>query len=182
MIKRHTEWVNLWNANCDSLRPRAKRELLHELDVWERSQGGHAPNQGGALGGGSSVMRKDFDGAGWAANHDVDFKQLISSAKATRGALNSADQATAGDSRSSLDVSELASESDQLSSSGRNLYGPERGDEPDQSFNHARNQSHLQYPSLSILDDDISFSLASDKQGTPLPGFVTEVMTQSSCR
>jgi hypothetical protein len=30
---RHTEWVNPWNANCDSRNPRTKRELSSELDV-----------------------------------------------------------------------------------------------------------------------------------------------------
>jgi E3 ubiquitin-protein ligase RAD18 len=40
MVRRHTEWVNLWNANCDSSNPRSKRELLQDLDTWERTQGG----------------------------------------------------------------------------------------------------------------------------------------------
>lgn len=179
MIRRHTEWVNLWNANCDSSRPRSKRELLQELDVWERSQGGHAPNQGGALGGGNSVMRKDFDGAGWAANHDVNFKQLISSARATRSALNGANHATAGESRTSLDASEVSLESNQLPSSGQDLYGPGRRDVSDQSFNPPRNQTHEQYHSLSTTDDDAYFMLASDQQPTLLPGLITEVVIHS---
>ncbi|KAI9789438.1 MAG: E3 ubiquitin-protein ligase rad18 [Candelina submexicana] len=81
LIRRHTEWVNLWNANCDSSRPRSKRELLQDLDVWERSQGGHAPNTNGGVNGGSSLMRKDFDGRGWAASHSEDFRQLIANAR-----------------------------------------------------------------------------------------------------
>ena len=80
LIKRHTEWVNLVNANCDSSRPRSKRELLNELDTWERSQGRNIMN---GLGGNetSSVMRKDFDGAAWATNHGNDFQQLIARAR-----------------------------------------------------------------------------------------------------
>ena len=80
LIKRHTEWVNLVNANCDSSRPRSKRELLNELDTWERSQGRNIMN---GLGGNetSSVMRKDFDGAAWAMNHGNDFQQLIARAR-----------------------------------------------------------------------------------------------------
>ncbi|RMZ90425.1 hypothetical protein DV736_g2344, partial [Chaetothyriales sp. CBS 134916] len=39
MSKRHTEWVNLWNANCDSLQQLSKRDLLRQLDTWERTQG-----------------------------------------------------------------------------------------------------------------------------------------------
>ena len=79
LIKRHTEWINLVNANCDSSRPRTKRELLNELDVWERSQGRNIMN---GLGGNEApVMRKDFDGAAWATHHGNDFQQLIAQAR-----------------------------------------------------------------------------------------------------
>lgn len=80
LIKRHTEWVNLVNANCDSARPRTKKELLSELDIWERSQGRNILN---GLGGNetSSVMRKDFDGPAWATSHGNDFQQLIAKAR-----------------------------------------------------------------------------------------------------
>lgn len=84
LIKRHTEWVNLWNANCDSSRPRSKRELLQELDTWERTQGGRAPGVNGLA---SSVMRKDFDGVGWANKNRGDFAKLIDQAKRKYGSL-----------------------------------------------------------------------------------------------
>ena len=78
LIRRHTEWLNLWNSNCDSSRPRSKRELINDLDVWERTQGGHAPNNlGNNQNGPNSVMNKDFDGAAWAATHSNDFQDLI---------------------------------------------------------------------------------------------------------
>lgn len=81
LIRRHTEWVNLINANYDSTRPRSKRELLHELDVWDRTQGRQIVN--GSTGGSStsSVMDKNFDGAAWAASHDQDFQSLIAMAR-----------------------------------------------------------------------------------------------------
>lgn len=78
MERRHTEWVNLWNANCDSSRPRSKKELLQDLDNWERTQGTLAPSSAGP---GSSLMRKDFDGAAWATSHNSDFQQLIADAR-----------------------------------------------------------------------------------------------------
>jgi len=80
LTKRHTEWVNLVNSNYDSSRPRSKRELLGELDTWERSQGRNILN---GLGGveTNSVMRKDFDGAAWAVSHGTDFQQLIARAR-----------------------------------------------------------------------------------------------------
>ncbi|KAF2838756.1 DNA repair protein rad18 [Patellaria atrata CBS 101060] len=84
--RRHIEWVNLWNSNCDSSKPRSKRELLQELDTWERSQGGNAPggfNPSGTVST-SSVMRKDFDGAGWAKNNQNQFSQLIAEARKKR--------------------------------------------------------------------------------------------------
>lgn len=67
--------MNLWNANCDSRDPRTKKKLLEELDVWERTQGGSAPNTT------NSVMKKDFDGTAWSSNHDDDFKRLIANAR-----------------------------------------------------------------------------------------------------
>ena len=81
LIRRHSEWVNLVNANCDAARPRTKRELLQDLDVWERSQGGLAGNGNGSSDGVGTVMKKDFDGAAWASNHDTDFQRLIAQAR-----------------------------------------------------------------------------------------------------
>ncbi|SMY27790.1 unnamed protein product [Zymoseptoria tritici ST99CH_1A5] len=78
MISRHREWVNIWNANCDSTRPRTKRELLHDLDVWERTQGGKAPTAQGLS---SSIMRKDFDGDAYSKRHHDEFSRLIADAK-----------------------------------------------------------------------------------------------------
>ena len=77
--RRHTEWINLWNANCDSKSPKTKRELLRELDIWERTQGGLAT--GSSLAERNAVMAKDFDAAGWSASHDSDFKRLIANAR-----------------------------------------------------------------------------------------------------
>ena len=44
LIRRHAEWLAIWNANCDSSRPKPRRPLLDELDKWERTQGGLAPS------------------------------------------------------------------------------------------------------------------------------------------
>jgi E3 ubiquitin-protein ligase RAD18 len=80
--RRHTEWMNLWNANCDAKVPKSKRDLLRELDVWERTQGGLAPTTSITLAGSASaVMRKDFDVGAWSVSHDDDFKRLIENAR-----------------------------------------------------------------------------------------------------
>lgn len=81
LIRRHTEWINLVNANCDSRRPRTKRELLHELDIWDKTQGRQVCNSSNGGGDSSSVMDKDFDGAAWATSHDSDFQSLIARAR-----------------------------------------------------------------------------------------------------
>ena len=81
LIRRHTEWVNLVNANCDSLKPRTKRELLHELDIWDKTQGRQIANGSNGAGNASSVMNKDFNGTAWAASHDEDFQKLIAKAR-----------------------------------------------------------------------------------------------------
>lgn len=84
METRHKEWVTIWNANCDSARPKKRTELLRDLDVWERTLGGRA--SGAMLGGNAATQVKDkeFDGAAWAARHDDSFRDLIASARRTR--------------------------------------------------------------------------------------------------
>lgn len=91
LIKRHVEWVNLWNANCDSNRPRTKRELLHELDTWERTQGGKAPVVNGSA---TTIMRKDFDGASWANKNRDGFSKLVAEARARNKPTPDSDQNT----------------------------------------------------------------------------------------
>ena len=103
MIKRHTEWVNLWNANCDSNHPRGKRELLQELDSWERTQGGKAPTANGLA---STVMRKEFDGAGWANRNKDEFSRLIADAKRKKS-----NPATASELPKAVETREIAAPS-----------------------------------------------------------------------
>lgn len=79
--RRHTEWVNLWNANCDAKYPKSKRELLRELAVWEQTQGGNAGQSSLGSNNANTVMRKDFDAAKWSEEHDNDFKRLIANAR-----------------------------------------------------------------------------------------------------
>lgn len=81
LTRRHTEWVNLVNANYDSSRPRAKRELLQELSVWDRSQGRLIPTGSGYATNANSVMRKDFDSTAWATAHTEDFQRLVKEAR-----------------------------------------------------------------------------------------------------
>ncbi|KAI5861578.1 DNA repair protein rad18 [Durotheca rogersii] len=79
--RRHREWTTIWNANCDSQRPRRKADLLHDLDAWERTLGARAPAASRALALGAQIRDKDFDGAAWAARHDASFRDLIASAR-----------------------------------------------------------------------------------------------------
>ena len=71
------EWMNLWNASCDSSEPKTKRELLRELDIWERTQGRQIANAQGP----SGVMAKDFDVEGWTKSNKDDFADLIRKAR-----------------------------------------------------------------------------------------------------
>ncbi|KAM0273569.1 hypothetical protein ACHAQH_008267 [Verticillium albo-atrum] len=84
--KRHKEWITIWNANCDSLRPKRRSELMHDLEVWERIQGGRTPGFGKGRAGAmaTAVKDKDFDGAAWATKHDTSFKDLIANARKSR--------------------------------------------------------------------------------------------------
>lgn len=84
--RRHTEWMNLWNANCDSKFPKSKQELVLELDAWERTQGGHAnPSSFETT---NTVMGKTFDATAWSTSHGDDFKRLIANARKKSDAVD----------------------------------------------------------------------------------------------
>ncbi|KAK3687250.1 hypothetical protein B0T22DRAFT_123229 [Podospora appendiculata] len=82
--RRHQEWMTLWNANCDSAKPKKRQELLHDLDIWEKTMGARAPTTSRAATVGAQIKDKNFDGAAWAAKHDTSFQDLIASARRTR--------------------------------------------------------------------------------------------------
>lgn len=81
LVRRHTEWINLVNANCDSLRPRTKRELIHDLAEWERSQGRVVPTKLGLTANTNSLMSKNFDGPAWGSAHRNEFQRLTQEAR-----------------------------------------------------------------------------------------------------
>ncbi|KAF2972723.1 hypothetical protein GQX73_g708 [Xylaria multiplex] len=82
--RRHREWVMIWNANCDSQRPRRHAELLHDLEVWERTLGSRVPAGSRSTTTGAQIRDKDFDGAAWASKHNTSFRNLIANARRTR--------------------------------------------------------------------------------------------------
>ncbi|KAF3033210.1 E3 ubiquitin-protein ligase rad18 [Didymella heteroderae] len=88
MRRRHTEWLNIHNSNCDADERvrRPKRQLLKELEEWENTQGGRADVKE------SKVMRKDFDGSGYAKSHKTDFDDLIAQARKKRATPKSDDK------------------------------------------------------------------------------------------
>ncbi|KAL8723526.1 MAG: hypothetical protein Q9225_000161 [Loekoesia sp. 1 TL-2023] len=92
LIRRHAEWVNIVNANADSSRPKSKREMLRELDIWDRSTGRSIATGGTDSSNPGSIMSRDFDGAAWSVNHKVDFQDLISKAKHTGTVSNSSER------------------------------------------------------------------------------------------
>lgn len=71
----------IWNANCDSSRPKTKTELLRDLDTWERTQGGQASLTSQSANLGTQIKDKEFDGAGWSARHRDSFRDLIANAR-----------------------------------------------------------------------------------------------------
>ncbi|KAL7266285.1 E3 ubiquitin-protein ligase rad18 [Rhizina undulata] len=73
--ERHSEWMNIWNANVDSNKPRTKAELLLELNTWERAHI-KPPNKPTKAPGWSDDQ--------WAIRHNDDFSLLIEQAKKRR--------------------------------------------------------------------------------------------------
>jgi E3 ubiquitin-protein ligase RAD18 len=95
---RHREWVTLWNANCDSARPKKRSELLQDLEAWERTQGSRAPTNTRSAAIGAQIKDKDFDGAAWAAKHQSSFKDLIAKARSSRQKTSQPKEAAASGS------------------------------------------------------------------------------------
>lgn len=120
MKRRHIEWLNIYNANCDadgSVR-KSKRQLLKELDEWETTQGGKANNNE------SKVMRKDFDGSGHMKSHKSDFDDLIAKARQKR-AVPKQDE-TQGSSKSEDDTGQASAQpQDAIPSNGTGATLPE---------------------------------------------------------
>ncbi|KAL0471358.1 uvs-2 protein [Neurospora intermedia] len=92
--KRHKEWITLWNANCDSSRPKKRSELLRNLDEWERTVGNPGTVAAGGGGGqqglglmaraqatGAQIKDKEFDGKAWATRYGGSFGDLIKQAR-----------------------------------------------------------------------------------------------------
>ena len=82
MVRRHTEWRNIVNANCDSSNPKSKRELLLVLRDWEKAQGTTNANSTAKPSKGPPVMEKDFDRDAWSTTHGSDFRNLVAQARA----------------------------------------------------------------------------------------------------
>ena len=101
LIRRHTEWVDIYNSNTDSMRPRAVRELLRDLDAWERSQGGLASAQGNSTM--TGVMKKDFDHQEWKGRHKDHFEDLIADARARRAGLGKGSGGNSGEQEREVD-------------------------------------------------------------------------------
>ncbi|KAL8972599.1 MAG: hypothetical protein Q9183_000457 [Haloplaca sp. 2 TL-2023] len=89
LTRRHAEWVNIVNANADSSRPKSKREMLRELETWDRSTGRSIASGCMDINNPGSVMSKEFDGTAWNLNHRSDFQDLVTQARHTRRVANS---------------------------------------------------------------------------------------------
>ncbi|KJZ79429.1 hypothetical protein HIM_00898 [Hirsutella minnesotensis 3608] len=101
--RRHREWLTLWNANCDAAQPKKRSQLLHDLEVWERTQGGRASAPGRAFQNSVAIKDKDFDSAAWANKHESSFKDLIATAMRSKSQSQSNPQSAS--EKSSADAS-----------------------------------------------------------------------------
>lgn len=88
MRKRHLEWLNLWNANCDSLNPVPKLQLLKDLATWERTLGRQVEK---GQQGPSGVMVRDFDRERYVKKQRNEFDDLIAKARQHKAAKKTED-------------------------------------------------------------------------------------------
>jgi E3 ubiquitin-protein ligase RAD18 len=95
MKRRHIEWLNIFNSNCDAddRARRTKKQLVKELEEWENTQGGRARE------GESKLMRKDFDGSGYAKANKSEFDELIERARRKRATPKAEGEGAANDEK-----------------------------------------------------------------------------------
>ena len=148
MERRYTEWIMLWNANCDSKDPKGKSELKRELDIWERTQGGKANTTGREQIMGAQIRDKDFDRVKWDKDQNDPYKELIAMARA---GAKSAGKAAVPE----LDPAE------------RPIPGVQ---EPRPHGEARRAESQIQYDSRQDLPRDAA-ATASYSQYQPTPAF-----------
>ncbi|KAK9479852.1 hypothetical protein V1514DRAFT_366597 [Lipomyces japonicus] len=74
MQLRHTEWVNIWNANVDSRHPKSKTQLLQQLQDWESSTSKYSVKE---------VSTNDL--SEWNKKHASEFGDLIAQARRSLG-------------------------------------------------------------------------------------------------
>ncbi|KAH7411271.1 hypothetical protein BKA64DRAFT_377494 [Cadophora sp. MPI-SDFR-AT-0126] len=165
MERRYTEWITLWNANCDARKPRTKGELKRELEFWERTQGGRAQTSAYGQSSGIQVKDKDFDGKAYSSTHDDSFRKLIANARKKPTVKTSTPEAStsgsqtpmvpAGASKEDVEMKESGvGPKDQMPPVGQS--GPQRRslEESSQTVKSPFKPSSQFANSLTVLDKD----------------------------
>jgi E3 ubiquitin-protein ligase RAD18 len=161
--KRHKEWMTIWNANCDSQYPRARRELMHDLDDWERTQGSRAPTSSRHVHLGAQIKDKDFDQAAWATQHENNFKDLIANARRSRSQAQKPNEGKSDPSTSTsaqptvrTDVPKAKPEDLSLSGSIAGSSTPDAGEACNEDHStDARNMGELTSPRLDRVGTEL---------------------------
>ena len=128
MIRRHTEWRNLVNANADSSSPKSKIELLRELSQWEKVQNLGSSNLGTAKN--TSVMEKNFDRDTWSKDHASDFRDLIALAH-TKNKARSANEAKPLEEANGPGLEDMEEKTTRSKSISHSLVGDAKSGRPE---------------------------------------------------
>ena len=128
MKRRHIEWLNIYNSNCDAddRARRSKRQLVKELEEWENTQGGRAREAE------SKFMRKDFDGSGHAKANKSEFDELIERARRKRATPKAEGEGAANGNKGE----EQGSEGDAPIEPGTSAETPDATAQPAESPQH----------------------------------------------
>ena len=148
--RRHIEWLNIYNSNCDaddSLR-KSKKQLLRELDEWEQTQGGKAGSKE------SKIMRKDFDGDGHARLHKSDFDDLIAQARKARTSKKAGEVGENGTGKAEVEPTDSTSREAQQAH--ETLLG-------------ISNSSMVEVPNLPVAKENIAAQPPDNLQNPQIP-------------
>jgi len=86
LLRRHAEYMNLYNANLDSVEPKSETELRQMLRDWERTQRTDQFRKDA-----SKIWRQSIDSQDYHSKYKDHFAMLIEQAQRNRNTSNSSE-------------------------------------------------------------------------------------------
>ena len=105
MVRREAEWINIWNANCDMIKPRGNRELLQDLRQWEATI--HQQESKNSTAAGVKKTKSFEDAREYSRAQNETFKALAKRARAVTKSKKRKIEQTESEQSSNEEIQEI---------------------------------------------------------------------------